>query len=800
MVNKQCIQDNFQITNIGTILNKMTEANYLSTFDFTSSFNQLGLEESSQPLTAFSFDGNRYQWTRMVQGHKNSSSQFSRCMAQIFSNVPFSTSFLFYIDDCLLSSKNIDEHLKRLRFIFERLSWGNLKLSPTKTKLLQKEVTWLGYKLSSDGIRIEDNKVKAILSLPPPDTVKRIQKFLGAVNWQRNFIKGFAQMAAPLYDLLRKGVDFNWSKECQKSFEEIKTALTTSPILAIAEVSDPMQSYQVTIDSSKRGQGATLTQIINDQRRVIGYWSRSVPKHQQKYGATKLEFLCLHGALMHWKLLLHGTKLTVITDCAALLNLDTIFNRENAYMQRRLADLANFDFSIKHASGKSDEIQMADFLSRYAYETSNKEASTQTTIQHGRILHLNDSERSEPVTASEIKNEYNNDNNLSTVIEWVKSGHRPETFDFSSQPAELCYYYRKFEFLSFSDGILYRKMFNPNDAQISYLAIVVAYTLIERLLYMYHDTISNCHSGAAASVEQCKKQYFFYKMSHEFQLYTAACITCNKNKRPQKYLKAPLKTISYSHFGQGIAIDFLEPSKKATPRGNVALLTIVDLFSSYLVCVPVRSMDTKHTIRNIIHHWILKHGFPEAIHHDQGPSFTSELFKETLKVFGMKDKRTCPYSCQSNGAAEIQNFRINQAMRVTLSDSQWRDYDLWIGYIVFCLNSSISTRTGYSANFLAFGRELLMPRDLFIEKVNLHESRNANALKNSVEMEAYETFKNVRHIARNVTENSKKRAGYMTKQYDKKIKAHILKRGICVSYWSMPQNTNMRIVGLVPIE
>ena len=180
--------------------------------------------------------------------------------------------------------------------------------------------------------------------------MKQVQKFLGILNYNREFIKGFAKIATPLYNLLKKGVEFNWSKECQLSFETLKTALTTTPILALPDISDPLQSYQVTIDSSKRGQGATLSQLVQGTRRVISYWSRAVPKHLQKYGATKLEFLALHGALKHWKVYLQATQFTVLIDCIALTSLESIFNKENSYWQRRIADLAGYKFLIKHVS------------------------------------------------------------------------------------------------------------------------------------------------------------------------------------------------------------------------------------------------------------------------------------------------------------------------------------------------------------------------------------------------------------------------------------------------------------------
>ena len=780
-LNKECLQDNYELPKINTILDGMANSTYFSSFDFTSSFTQLGLQESSQPLTAFTYKSNRFQWTRLVQGQTSSSSEFSRCMAQLFSKLPF-RALVVYIDDILMGSQTAEEHLKRLRFILDRLSWGNLKLSPKKTYLFRREIKFLGHKLSSEGLRIDEDKIKAVQTLQPPTSVKQLQKFLGVLNYQRSFVRGFAEKAAPLYNLLKKEVTFIWSKECQDSFESLKTAMTTSPILALPDTSDPMESYEVTIDSSKRGQGATLSQIVNGKRRIISYWSRAVPKHMQKYGATKLEFLALHGAIKHWRLYLQGAKFTVLTDCRPLLNLDTIFSKENSYMQRRLSDLAGYKFTIRHISGKSESIQMADFLSRYPFEKSSKNAQTQTesypesTLQ--KVLLLSETDRSKPITIEEIKAEYANDKILSEVIQWIKEKKKPNQISYTTKPAELCHYYKKYDLLKLKDDILYRKYIYPNDRTKDHEMIVVPCTLIERIVYTYHDTLASCHSGLDVSLEQCKKKFYFYKMANEFRLYIAACLTCNRNKQPSAYLKAPLKPIVYSQFGQGIAIDHLEPSKKATPRGTIALLTIVDMYSNYLVCVPVRSINTEESIKVVMHHWILKHGFPEAILHDLGKSFTSGLFQAAMKMFGIKDTKTTPYFSSCNGRAEAMNKRVNTSMRVSLHDNQWKDYDLWINYIVFTLNSLMSTRTGYSANFLVYGRELRMPRDLFLKQDDRLERIRSDITETDYKkLQAYNLYRQIADVTRKVRDNSEKRAMLMKKQYDKKVKGPFFKEG-----------------------
>ena len=780
-LNQECSQDHFELARIGNILDRMSNCKWLSNLDFQSSFTQVGLVPSAQPLTAFTYKNERYMWKRLVQGQTSSSAQFSRMVSQLFSCVPFE-SLILYLDDALLWSHDLESHLKKLRFFFDRLTWGNLKLNPHKTKLCQKEVRWLGHIVSAGKVSLAQDRVQAVKDLPPPKTVKQVQQLLGVLNYMRSFVKNFATMAAPLYNLLKKGTKMEWTVECQKSLDDLKSALSNSCTLSIPDLDDKNQSYQVVVDSSKRGQGATLSQIIDGKRCIIAFWSRAVPKHQQKYGATRLELLALHGALKHWSMYLLGTHFEVITDCKALLS-DKIFKNENSFFQRRLSEIGTYSFKIRHALSDSELIKWPDFLSRYPYETahSTKNSSTQTDILDSNpqskieeILNITEEEMKKPISIQEIRSEYTNDKILSTAIEWLncpQGPKKPSDFNHQSESSELVHYWKIFELLSLKDGLLYRKWYDENTGGTRQL-IVVPCTLVERTLYSCHNTLETCHAGVDACVEKCLQRFYFYKLKKEFKLYIGSCLQCARAKQPQAFLRAPLKQIVYSEFGQAISIDHLEPSKMPTPRGIVALMTICDCFSNYIVCVPVKSVDTETSVKTILEHWCLKFGFPNVIHHDLGSSFESNMWKAITQAFDMKNARTTPKYSQSNGRSEAANRKLNQCFRVTLSEKDWKNYDIYVKYIVFCLNSLACKRTKVTPNQIVFGKQLLMPRDLFInDESRLDETLNADKSLDFCKVrQARDMYKKVAEITRKVRDNSGQRAKYIQKQYDKKVR------------------------------
>ena len=128
---------------------------------------------------------------------------------------------------------------------------------------------------------------------------------------------------------------------------------------------------------------------------------------------------------------------------------------------------------------------------------------------------INEAERDEVVTTDDIKREYSNDRVLSEVINWVKNGSRPEDLDHRSAPKELTHYWKNFNLLTIKDDILYREWVDP-VAKTRQPLIVVPCTLVERILYTFHDTLATCHAGVAACVERCMKQFYFFKLKYEF--------------------------------------------------------------------------------------------------------------------------------------------------------------------------------------------------------------------------------------------------------------------------------------------
>ena len=366
---------------------------------------------------------------------------------------------------------------------------------------------------------------------------------------------------------------------------------------------------------------------------------------------------------------------------------------------------------------------------------------------------------------NEIKLEQNNDIVLKQLIKWLNDKKRPDAVQEINSPHRLIFYWRQFNRFHIKNGIVYYK-WRINNGKHRDL-IVVTESIYEKVIKLYHDNMS--HSGIENSVDICRRKYWFHRMTEEFKIYIQACPKCNEIKQPRKILKANLQPIIFTEFNQGIAIDHIVPSKELiTARKNRYILTITCMFTGYLVAVPIKSQEAEETIKVVIREWICKMGFPQSILHDQHKNFTSDLFKACMKMFGIADSQTTPFYSQGNGKCESQNKRINGALRAALKIHQWKDWDLYLKYVVLTLNSLKSSRTGVSANFLLFGRELRAPQDLFTEDIEPETYENIfGNQENLKKRAAYEIHKNIRQIMCRVQRTFNAHVQYMSKQYNK---------------------------------
>jgi len=304
-----------------------------------------------------------YKFVRMPYGLTNAPATFQQLMEKVLpipkdGNLKNGTGACFaFLDDIIIPSKDVDDGLRRLEQVLESLKRHNLKLHPKKCKLLQRELVFLGHRISAEGITQDENKIQRVRDWPIPRSATRVRAFLGLANYHSAFVNKFSDIAEPLYRLTEKGRPFKWTEEENKSFEALKTALTTAPILAYPRVTaepitviDPILNRNeglmiVDADASLLDAGCVLSQVQDGKEWVIAYYSHAFNRQERNYCVTRRELLAIVVALKRFEPYLLFRRFAVRTDHTSLKWLRNLRNPEQQLLGW-LTVIQTFDFEI----------------------------------------------------------------------------------------------------------------------------------------------------------------------------------------------------------------------------------------------------------------------------------------------------------------------------------------------------------------------------------------------------------------------------------------------------------------------
>ena len=308
-------KDAYPLPRIDDTLDSLEGAKYFSTLDLQSGYWQDDVDSQFRDKTAFSTPFGLYQFKRMPFGLTNAPATFQRLMAVVFGGLT-PMMCLVYQDDIIVFSTTFQEHVERLRPVLSRLREAGLKLKPRKCKLLCEHVRFLGHVVSVQGVSTDPEKIRAIVDWPTPTCVKDVRSFLGMVGCYRRFIRDFSTVARPMNQLLEKDVPFAWNEDVDRSFQVLKKALSSAPILSFPDFSLP---FLVDTDASNSGLGAVLSQVGPDNvERPVYFASRTLNRAEHKYSTTRKELLAVVWALKTFRPYLLGAPFVLRTDHNAL--------------------------------------------------------------------------------------------------------------------------------------------------------------------------------------------------------------------------------------------------------------------------------------------------------------------------------------------------------------------------------------------------------------------------------------------------------------------------------------------------
>lgn len=665
----------YPLPNIEDIMTYLGKARYFSSLDMFSGFWQVKIKEESRPLTSFICQGHgSYQFNVLSFGLCNAPSTFQELADIVFRDMKWN-EILCYLDDIIIFSETIEEHLLKLQKVFIRLREAGLTLKPNKCEYLKERIYLLGFIITKDGILPDDAKISAIKNFPKPKNVKAVQSFIGLCNYYRKFIKNFSQIARPLHEITKKD-NFFWTDDQEDSFETLKQKLTNPPVLAHF---DPNQGCELHVDASRSGIGAVMLQENTDAKlHPVAYISRSLTKAEKNYTITELEGLAAIWALTYLRHLIYGRPVKIITDHHALCWLKTLKD-PTGRLARWAIKLSEFEYTIVHKSGLLH--RDADCISRYPVlkpeETENFNEIPTFLLE------------SEDISKLQL-----DDENLKQLISAIKN----------PTDASIGIRKRSKNFRLIND-VLYKVNSNAHGRE---NLLVVPRNLVEEILHSHHSEPLCGHLGISKTLEKIKTRYYWDKQQKDIEKFVKGCPQCQSRKGQQT--RKPIGLLQPIPVGtpfEKVGIDLLGPFRRSK-SGKTFIIVATDYATRWAETQALPNGKAGPVAKFILEKIITRHGAPKHILSDQGKVFRSELVLELLRTMGTSSQYTTAYHPSTNGLTERLNKTIADMISVYTNKNQ-TNWDEYLPHVTFAYNTSKQDTTHFSPFMLVYGREPVLP-------------------------------------------------------------------------------------------
>ncbi|KAH7706854.1 gagpol and env protein precursor [Aphelenchoides avenae] len=672
-LNKVIKLSQYPMPNINVMLQSLVGKKFFTTCDLHSGYWQIPLSPKAKELTAFSTLGGHWEFNVLPFGLSNAPGGFERAMEKIFEEDLGKTVFI-YLDDILIATDTLEEHLQVVEKVLAKLREYNLRLKPKKCAFLKTETAFLGHVISAEGLKVDAEKIEKLLAYPVPENMTDVRSFLGFANYYRQFVKNFTLLSKPIRDVLACS-QFHWTEKEQSAFDELKKRMSCTPVLAQPDVEAAISGEKPFIlytDASKDGVGAVLHQVGPDgKEHPIAFASKSCSKAERNYAITDLEALALIFALNKFKYFLLGTHVIARTDHQPLVSL---FKRRDlsGRAHRWALEIQEWNnLKIEYISGKKNVV--ADALSRNV-EVSNDD-NTLTTQFKSVVMSI----QFDKSWLAQLKEE-----------DWLK-----ETFQ---KPENECNSALKEQDMFVKDGMLYK---SANGRRI----LVVPQDETKTVFDRFHNGVFGGHAGWYKTFQMMQKYVFWPRMRNDVRKWVKKCFTCARHKK-QRNSVPPLKPVVSTHPYELVGIDVFSISQ--TSSGVQHVVTVIDHHSKFCAAYAVADKTAETIAKVFWENWCLREGrMCTTLLSDKGGEFLNEIMQEIQKLTGVEQKFTVGHNPRENGVTE----RMNETLKGLLSKmsdgvSEW---DQRLAYALFFYNSSPHSSTGESPFFMLHGTDPNFP-------------------------------------------------------------------------------------------
>ncbi|CAH9110594.1 unnamed protein product [Cuscuta europaea] len=611
-LNEVTRKDHFPLPFMDQMLERLAGHEYYCFLDGYSGYFQIVIAPEDQGKTTFTCSFGTFAYRRMAFGLCNAPATFQRCVMSIFQDYVEEIIEVF-MDDFSVYGDCFDSCLHNLSLILKRCVETNLVLNSEKCHFMVKQGIVLGHIVSSRGLEVDKAKIDVIQNLTYPSSVKEIRSFLGHAGFYRRFIKDFSQIASPLCHLLQKDVEFQFDDACKEAFDNLKTALTTAPIVQSPRWDLP---FEVMCDASNNAVGAVLGQRVDKCVHVIYYASRTLNSAQRNYTTTEKELLAIVFALDKFRCYLLGAKVIVYSDHAALRYL--LAKKEaKPRLIRWILLLQEFDLEIKDKKGAENSV--ADHLSRL--EVEGDVGPIGDFFPHESFLLID----TELPWYADLVNYL-----VSRQLPSDLSKHQKEKL---KSDARFYLWDEPYLWRFCSDQIIRRCI--PQKEQ-------------PPILEFCHSQACGGHFGPKRTARKILDCGFYWpSIFRDAYFFCKSCDKCQRMGNLSRKNEMPLYPIIVVEIFDVWGIDFMGPFPNSFV--NFYILLACDYVSKWVEAKATRTDDAKVVADFVQNNIFCRFGIPRALISDKGTHFCNRVIGALVKKYGVTHKISTAYHPQSNG-------------------------------------------------------------------------------------------------------------------------------------------------------
>ena len=655
-LNSGTTKDRDRPPDITHVLEEVSQKRIFSKFDLNQGYYQMPLKVEAQAKTAFVTQWGCFEFTVMPMGVTNAPAKFQQYMRTRFE----CDWCKVFVDDIIIFSDTMEEHLEHLKLFFEKCNLYGITLKPSKMVLCTEELEILGHVVRQGVVTPGGDNVRKIMKACIPTTKKHVRGFLGMVGYFRRFVKNFATIAAPLNLLLRDNEPFVWGKAQQDAYELLSEAVASMPEL---HTPDWNAKFTLETDASE----VAISGVLLQNGHAVSFSSRSLTAAERNYTVMDRECLAIIEYTQHYEYYFESTDWEVLTDNAPIKAIFDMVNPRGRHA-RWLLEFQHLDGRIRFRAGILNVV--ADYFTRLPPETKSIGAIMVATITPD-YQEIQDAQKAD-----------------------LYMTHARRKTPTSTKNPWLMVDMKKHKGLWYLDDRL-----------------LIPAVMTEKLVKSWHEAPTMGHTGVNKLYQMMAKHFFWPKMKVTIKTIVTRCLVCQKLRvNPQ-----------HMHMHPEIGVEALRmwqidtAKMPASSENHVVLLSVMDVGTRYPFLIALKNEQALTIAEALLVHVLPFLGVPETVHSDNAEAFTEKLWNAVATLLGIKTRYSPSYAPQGKGIVErsinTAKKKISAAVTTTGPLNGWTHWHETLPYIVWGIRSSPGA-SGVSPSQALMGVKTMLPQEL----------------------------------------------------------------------------------------